>query len=68
MLNRTICDVLEEMRTCYKTRNFSYILSLIEEAQSMANRMEGALWDQKELVYEKKKLKEEKLKNENTTK
>lgn len=62
MPNRTICDVLKEMRTCYKTRNFSYLLSLVEEAQSMANRMEAALWDQyelKDLREESKRLKEE---------
>ena len=31
------------MRTCYKTRNFSYILSLIEEVQYRASRMENKL-------------------------
>ena len=43
--NRTICDVLEAMRDCYKTRNFAYLHSLIEEAQNMANRMEASLSD-----------------------
>lgn len=42
-LNRTLCDVLEEMRTCCKTLNFAPILSLIEEAQMMGNRMEASL-------------------------
>lgn len=49
MPNRTICNVLEEMRQCHETRNFSYLLGLIEEAQSMANRMEAALYDQSDL-------------------
>lgn len=43
--NRTACDVLEEMRKCYKTSNFSYLLGLIEEMQSIANRMEAGLTD-----------------------
>ncbi len=47
MLNRTLCGVLEEMREQYKTRNFAGLLGLIEEAQSMGNRMEAALSDQK---------------------
>lgn len=44
-LNRTLCDVLEEMRKCYETRNFGYLPGLIEEAQSMGNRMEAKLGD-----------------------
>jgi hypothetical protein len=68
-LNRTICDVFEEMRKCCKTGNYSYLPGLIEEAQSMANRMEAALEDVKDvrnMRADKKKLKEElqKLKKE----
>lgn len=37
------------MRDCYETRNFSYLLGLIEEAQSLANRMESSLRDNKEI-------------------
>ncbi len=48
-LNRYICDVLEEMRTSVKTLNFAMIPSLIEEVQTMANRMEMALEDMKDL-------------------
>ena len=54
-LNRYVCDVLEEMRTSTKTLNFAMIPSLIEEVQTMANRMEMALEDMKDL----KALKEE---------
>ena len=43
--NRVICEVFEEMRACLKTNNFSYLNGLIEEAQTMANRMEAALGD-----------------------
>lgn len=46
--NRHICDVLREMRECFKTYNFSYLPGLIEEAQSMANRMESALEDRRD--------------------
>lgn len=45
--NRMLCTVLEEMRACYKTRNFAGLLGLIEEAQSMGNRMESALEDKR---------------------
>jgi len=48
-LNRTICNVFAEMRECYRTYNFSVLLSLIEEAQVMANRMEQGLADLKDL-------------------
>jgi len=68
-MNRTLCDVLRDMRTAYETRNFSYLLGLIEEAQMMGNRMEAKLytikdfgWLEKEikqLKAEKKKLKDE---------
>jgi hypothetical protein len=44
-LNRTLCDVLEDMRRCYKIRNFSPMLALIEEAQMMGNSMEAAIGD-----------------------
>lgn len=49
MPNRTLCAVLEEMRSAHDTRNFSYLLGLIEEAQSIGNRMESALYDQSDL-------------------
>jgi predicted nuclease with TOPRIM domain len=68
-LNRTLCSVLQEMRKAYDSRNFSYLLGLIEEAQSMGNRMEAAFEDVKDVnrLYEqRKKLHAEvsKLKNE----
>ena len=48
-LNRYVCDVLDEMRTSVKTLNFAMIPSLVEEVQTMANRMEMALSDLKDL-------------------
>ena len=57
MTNRTMCDVLREMREANKTRNFSYLLGLIEEAQSMANRMEAGLYDKHDLERLQKQTK-----------
>ncbi len=59
-LNRYICDVLEEMRTSTKTLNFAMIPSLIEEVQTMANRMEMALADMKDLERLKMSIVEKK--------
>ena len=56
--NRVVCSVLEEMRKLHETRNYSYLPSLIEEAQTMVNRMEAALYDQSDLSYAEKKVKE----------
>ena len=47
--NRTLCQVLDEMRMLDKTRNYAMLLSLVEEVQMMGNRMESALWDQKDI-------------------
>jgi len=45
---RYICDVLYEMRACTKTLNFSYLIGLIEEAQTLANRMEVRIYEMKD--------------------
>ena len=45
MPNRYICSVFEEMRKGIETHNYSYLPGLIEEAQSLANRMESGLED-----------------------
>ena len=55
---RTWCDTLKAMRKCYKTRNFSGLLGLIEEQQDMANRMESALEEQKGYRHFRDKRKE----------
>lgn len=62
MPNRTLCDALTEIRKCVKTGNYSYLPGLVEEIQSMANRMEAALWDQKTFEREKKDYKKLKKK------
>ncbi len=43
MIERYICTVIDEMRQCYKTYNFGCIQGLIEEFQTLANRMEAKL-------------------------
>ncbi len=60
MVNRTLCDVLSEMRDCNKTRNFSYLKGLIEEAQTLANRMEAGLGEKHDYFSWVKKAKKEK--------
>ena len=69
MANRYLCAVLDEMRECVKTLNFSYLLGLIEEAQTLGSRMESKLFDIKDfdrlheeirdLKKKKKKLEKE---------
>ena len=67
MPNRYLCSVLDEMRECTKTLNFSYLLGLIEEAQTLGNRMEAKLYEIKDferLHEDIAKLKKEKNKLE----
>ena len=69
MANRYLCDVLSEMRKCVETLNFSYLLGLIEEVQTLGNRMEANLYeikdfdrlheDIRDLKKKKKKLEKE---------
>lgn len=56
--NRHLCDVLEDMRKCDKTKNYSMLRGLIEEAQVMGSRMESALSDQKDIVKLQEKVSE----------
>lgn len=60
MPNRLVCNVLDEMRECSKTRNFSYLDGLIEEVQVLVNRMESKLMDQKELDELNERIRESK--------
>lgn len=57
-LNRTLCDVLQEMRKLTETLNketveqYKLIMPhLIEQCQHFGNRMEAGLQDQKDLRY-----------------
>ena len=67
MTNRLLCDVLQEMRECTKTLNFSYLLGLIEETQTLGSRMEAKLFEIKDFDHLHKdiaKLKKQKKKLE----
>ena len=62
MTNRYFCTVIDEMRACYKTRNFSIVMGLLEELQSIGNRMEakcGDINDANRYLDEVKELKRE---------
>jgi phage shock protein A len=39
------------MRKANETRNYSFLLGLVEEAQSLANRMEAALGDKADVAH-----------------
>ena len=47
--NRTACDVLQEMRGCFKTRNFAGLMGMVEELQSICKRMEAGLGDKRDV-------------------
>ena len=68
MANRYLCTVLDEMRECVKTLNFSYLSSLIEEAQSLGNRMESHLFEIKDFERLHKEIKDLKKKKKNLRK
>jgi hypothetical protein len=68
MPNRYLCDVLGEMRECVKTLNFSYLLGLIEEAQTFANRMESKLYEIKDFERLHEEIKDLKKKRKNLEK
>lgn len=60
--NRTLCAVLDDMRSCLKSLNFGAMLGLIEELQLLGNRMEAGLEDQRDvrdMLEYKSKLKSE---------
>jgi uncharacterized protein YlxW (UPF0749 family) len=60
--NRTVCAILEDMRSCFKTYNFAAMLSLIEELQVRGNRMEAAIDDSHDLeamLDERRELRKE---------
>lgn len=62
MPNRYLCDVLEELRKCWKTRNFAPLSGLCEEIQTIANRMEASLGDKRDverLLRQRPEIKDE---------
>jgi hypothetical protein len=68
-LNRTLCDIIDDARTCDKTKNYGPLMSLLQELQIRGNRMEAALGDLKGIKnmseeWHKMKQKLKKLQNE----
>ena len=61
MPNRLVCNVLEDMRNCSKTKNYSYLDGLIDEVQVLVNRMESKLMDQKDLDELNEEIREGKV-------
>jgi len=70
---RTLCSIFSNMRDLIKTSNFSYLSSLIEEAQYRAERMEEVIQTycstygglegmEKERIKLKKEIKQLKIK------
>ena len=53
---RLMCDVLSDMRQANKSRNYSYLKGLIEEAQYRANRMEDRIYSRNEVERLEKEL------------
>jgi len=47
---RYLCDIIEDLRKTYETRNFSYLPGIIEELQYRANRMENYIEIGRELT------------------
>jgi len=57
---RYVCSVLDEMRAMWKSRNFAGFLGLVEETQTLVNRMESALENKKDYHHWHARLKKEK--------
>lgn len=52
--HRYVCSVLTEMRNCHRLYKMDMIPGLIEEVQTLVNRMEAKLADYAELGYDLK--------------
>ena len=55
--HRYVCSVLTEMRTCHRLYKMDMIPGLIEEVQTLVNRMEAKLADYREMGYDLKEAK-----------
>ena len=58
MVHRFLCDVLREMRTAVKVGRIDMLNGLIEEIQTMGNRMEAKLEEYRDLGYQLEKAHE----------
>lgn len=52
MPHRYVCEVLDEIRTAVKTLRIDTVPGLVEEAQTLVNRMECKLRDYADMGYE----------------
>lgn len=60
MPHRYVCDVIEEARKLHDTRCYGSLPGLVEEIQTLVNRMEAALGNKRDYERWHKKAKEEK--------
>lgn len=56
--HRYACDVLSELREVVKTLRFDRVPGLVEELQTMFNRMEAKLYSYKDIGYDLDRAKE----------
>jgi hypothetical protein len=53
--HRFVCTVLEEMRTAVRVGRVDLVIGLIEEAQTLVNRMEAKLGEYNDMAYDLRK-------------
>jgi hypothetical protein len=58
MPSRYVCEVLTEIRECTKTLRFDRLPGLIEEVQTLVNRMEARLNDYSSMKYDLQRARE----------
>ena len=56
--HRYACDVLSELRGVVKTLRFDRLPGLVEELQTMYNRMEAQLYEYRDMGYDLARAKE----------
>ncbi len=61
MPNRYVCDVLDELRELPKNLNFAPLVGMVEEVQTLVNRMEASLFDKSDIRDISKELRRLKL-------
>lgn len=55
MPSRYVCSVLDEVRTALKVGRIDMVLGLVEEVQTLVNRMEAKLADYSDMGYDLKR-------------
>lgn len=54
--NEWVCSILDRIRECDKTKNYSPLMGYIEQVQSYVSRMESGLSDTKRTAFSAYKL------------